>query len=73
MLTQGARAKLLGDTPGVPVQLMLPAQDVVLLAYISEEFARSLSPSNGEAEELQKSASAISTVLLNCLMARDGI
>lgn len=66
-----ARAKLLQHERGVPIQLTLPANDAALLAFIAEEFAKSMSPSSTEGDRLQETASNISTVLLNCLSARD--
>lgn len=68
-----ARARLLRKDPSMPVQLTLPAKDAALLAYLTDEFARSLAPNSDEGDELVDSAAAISNLLHDCLSARGGI
>ena len=67
------RGRLLRKDPNLPVQLTLPAKDAALLAYLTDEFARSLAPDSDEGDQLVDSAAAISNVLHDCLLARGGV
>ena len=69
----GARARLLRQDPNVPVQLTLPAKDAALLAYLTDEFARSLAPRSMGGDQLVDDSAKISNVLRNCLLARGGV
>ena len=70
---ESMKARLLRASPDVPVQLILPARDAALLAYITEEFAKSFDPSSVEGDQLIDSAAAISNILHDVLSARGGI
>ena len=68
-----ARARLVSDDPNKPVQLTLPAKDAALLAYLTDEFARSISPNSDEGDALVEASAAISGILRDVLLARGGV
>ena len=67
------RAKILMQEPGAPVQLTLPAREAAALAYIAEDFAKSVVANDDAGDQLVNLATTISSKLRDCLMARAAI
>lgn len=68
-----AKAKLLVQEPGSPVQLTLSAADAESLVSIAEDFSKSASAGEAAGDPLVGAAAIISGLLRDCLMAREGL